>query len=141
MTASTPHPLLRYGPAVVMTLLIPVLSLLPAHFFAPVPTPLPPLPGMDKLIHAMLYAALTAAYLHALAPACRSNFSAFLVIAAAATLYGVAMEICQSLFTDSRALDPLDALANLSGALAASLFSYAACRYGKRKKETRIASV
>jgi len=133
MTAATPHPFLRYGPAVVMTLLIPVLSLLPAHFFAPVSAPLPPLPGLDKLIHAMLYAALTAAYLHALAPARRSNLTAFLLIAASATLYGVAMEVCQSLFTDSRTLDPLDALANLSGAFAIALFSYAACRDGKRK--------
>jgi len=133
MTAVTDHPFLRYGPAVMMTLLIPVLSLLPSHFFTPVSEPLPPLPCMDKLIHAMLYAVLTAAYLHALTPQRRSSRVAILLIVASATLYGFAMEFCQKLFTDSRKMDPLDALANLSGVLAIALFSYTKHRHRGRQ--------
>lgn len=137
MSAATPHRLLRYGPAVAMTLLIPVLSLLPARFFAPASAPLPPMPGMDKLVHAILYAALTAAYLHALAPIRRSDLAAVLPLAVAATVYGAAMEVCQSLFTDSRATDPLDALANLTGVLATTLLSQAVHRFRERRTRTR----
>lgn len=133
MTDKTFHFLLRYGPAIVMTLLIPVLSLLPAHFFTQLPGP-PPLPGMDKLVHAMLYAVLTATYLYAFAPACRSKLFVVLLIIVLATLYGIAMEVCQQLFTASRAMDPLDALANLSGVLATTLVFCAVYRYRQKRK-------
>jgi VanZ family protein len=129
MTSDT-HPLLRYGPAVVMTLLIPALSLLPAHFFKHVAEPLPPIPGIDKIIHALMYAALTAAYLQALIPARRRSLLAVLRIVLLAALYGVAMEVCQKLFTTTRSMDPLDALANAAGALTCALLAYgwARCR-------------
>lgn len=124
MTHDNP-PFLRYSPAVVMTLLIAALSLLPAHFFKQVSEPLPPLPGMDKLVHALMYAALTAAYLHALTRARRGRLAPVLRIVLFATLYGIAMEVCQKLFTTSRTMDPLDALANAAGALTCALLMYA----------------
>ena len=122
MTSDT-HPHLRYGPAVVMMLLIPALSLLPAHFFKHVAEPLPPIPGIDKIIHALMYAALTAAYLQALIPARRRSLLAVLRIVLLAALYGVAMEVFQKLFTTTRSMDPLDALANAAGALTCALLA------------------
>lgn len=129
MTAGKP-PIWRYAPAAVMTLLIPALSLLPARFFKHVAQPLPPLPGMDKLIHALLYAALTAAYLQALTRERRGRGADVLRVVGLAALYGLAMELCQKLLTSSRAMDPLDALANLAGALVSGLLVYAWARRG-----------
>ena len=62
------QPLLRYGPAVVMTSLITLLSLLPAYVFHGVESSLPPINNLDKIVHALMYAALTATYLHATPP-------------------------------------------------------------------------
>ncbi len=119
------HPFLRYTPAVVMTLLIPVLSLLPAHFFRHMAQPLPTIPGMDKIVHALMYGALTAAYLLALSSDRRSRLASVLRVVLLAALYGLAMEVCQKLFTSSRSMDPLDALANTAGALVSALLAYA----------------
>ena len=116
--------LLRYGPAVVMTSLVLALSLLPLRFFREAAQPLPPLPGLDKIAHALMYAALTAAYLHLLRRASRGRLAAVLCVAAIATLYGLAMETFQKLFTLSRTMDPLDALANAAGAFASALLIY-----------------
>ena len=118
------HPLCRYGPAVIMVLLIPVLSLLPAHFFAHIAGP-PPFPGMDKLIHALMYTALTAALFHALSPLARLRYSWAIRLALAASLYGFGMELCQKVMTQSRSFDPLDALANMAGAFVAAHLAYA----------------
>ena len=130
MTADK-HTLRRYGPAVVMTLLIPALSLLPAHFFKQVSEPLPPIPGMDKLIHALMYATLTAAYLHILTRDRRGRLATVLRVACFAAVYGIAMEICQKLLTASRTMDPLDALANTVGALVTALLI---CVWSRRKR-------
>ena len=124
----TPHPLKRYGPAVAMTLLIPVLSLLPASFFSHLAGP-KHVPGIDKFIHALLYAALTAALFHALASPARVRYSWALCLALAAALYGFAMELCQKYLTSSRSLDTFDALANLAGALAVALL---ACAWSRK---------
>ena len=124
MTADK-HPVLRYAPAVVMTLLIPALSLLPARFFRHMAQPMPTIPYMDKIIHALMYAALTAAYLFALSRDRRSRLASVLRVVLLAALYGLAMEVCQKLFTSSRAMDPLDALANTLGALVSALLAYA----------------
>ena len=119
MTAG-PHAFRRYGPAVAMALLIPVLSLLPARFFKHVPAA-PACPGMDKLVHALMYAALTAAFFHTLAPAARTRYSRAVALALAAALYGLVLEYSQKILTRSRSCDPLDALANLTGALACAV--------------------
>lgn len=127
MTA-TPHFLCRYGPAVTMALLIPLLSLLPAHFFAHIAGP-PPFPGMDKLIHALMYAALTATLFHALSPPARVRYAWAFLLALAASLYGLVMELCQELLTDTRSLDPLDVFANMTGAFVIALL---ACVWSRR---------
>ena len=132
MTA-TPHFLCRYGPAVTMTLLIPLLSLLPAHFFAHIAGP-PPFPGMDKLIHALMYAALSATLFHALSPPARVHYAWAFLLALAASLYGLGMELCQKVMTQSRSFDPLDALANMAGAFVAALL---ACVWARRRREPR----
>jgi len=124
MTADN-HPLRRYGPAVLTTLVISALSLFPAHFFKQVAEPLPPIPGMDKIVHALMYAALTAAYLHVLTRDRRGRLVTVLRVACLAAVYGIVMEICQKLFTTSRTMDPLDALANTVGALVIALLSLA----------------
>ena len=132
MTADK-HPVLRYGPAVVMTLIIPALSLLPARFFKQVAQPLPPIPCMDKIVHALMYAVLTAAYLHVLTRERRSHLAVVLRVVVIAALYGIAMEICQKLFTTTRSMDPFDALANTVGALVSALLVCAwTCRQLRR---------
>jgi VanZ family protein len=68
---------------------------------------------------------LTAAYLHALPHASRCRFVPVLWTVLAATVYGITMELCQKLFTTSRSMDPLDALANAAGALTCALLLYA----------------
>ncbi len=123
------HSLRRYGPALVMTLLIPALSLLPAHFFKQVAKPLAPFGGVDKIIHVLLYAALTATYLHVLTRERRGRLATVLRVVFFAALYGLAMEVCQGLFTTSRSMDPLDALANTAGALTSALL---VCAWSRR---------
>lgn len=116
---------LRYGPALLTSAGIAALSLAPAWLFREVERGLPPFPGFDKLVHAAMYAALTASGLHALPPAKRRNLSSVLAVAALAACYGAAMELAQRAFTNTRSMDPLDALANTAGALACALIVYA----------------
>lgn len=116
-----PAHLLRFGPAALMTALVPALSLLPAHFFASIEAPLPPIPAFDKLAHALLYAVLTAAWLRAFPLALRQRLSAALLTALAATAFGLVMEIGQKALTTTRTLDPLDAMANAAGAVTSAL--------------------
>lgn len=123
-----PALLLRYGPAALMTALVPALSLLPARFFAPIGQPLPPIPAFDKLVHALLYAALTAAWLRARPPAQRQRLRAALETALAAAVFGLLLEVAQKTLTATRAMDPLDALANAAGALACALAAFALAR-------------
>jgi len=117
-----------------MVLLIPALSLLPARFFRHIAVQ-PNFPGMDKLVHALMYAVLTAALFHALSPSERVRRSVALRLALGASLYGLAMEFCQKLLTHSRSCDPLDAFANLAGAFATVLL---ACAWSRR--QSRLAS-
>ncbi len=120
--------LLRYGPAVGLSLLVPALSLLPAHFFRPAAEALPPVPGFDKVVHLLLYAALCAAWLHALPRERRARPSTALCLAGLAALFGLALELAQSRLTDTRACDPADAAANAAGAVGAAGLTLAAAR-------------
>lgn len=124
----TPQTLLRYGPAAVMTVLIPALSLLPARFFSQVETPLPPIPGLDKIVHALMYAALTAAYLHTLPVHKRANLRTVLCVALISAVFGLVMELCQQWLTTTRSMDPFDELANVTGALVCALLAFAWAR-------------
>jgi VanZ family protein len=112
--------LVRFGPAAAAAALIPLLSLLPSRLFRPLEAPLPAVPALDKAVHALLYAALTGACLHALPPHHRRRLAPALGAAALATLYGLLMELGQAL-TATRSPDPLDALANAVGASACAL--------------------
>lgn len=105
----------RYGPAVVLSLLIPMMSLLPARFFSRFSNS-SSIPHVDKWIHALIYAALSLALYHALSPEARKRPGPPLAAAAAASLYGALMELAQGFFTRSRGQDPMDALANAVGA-------------------------
>lgn len=109
-----------------MTTLVPLLSLLPARFFRPVEGHLPPVPALDKAVHALLYAALTAAWLHAAHLVRRSALAAALGTAFAATAFGLLMEAGQGALTSTRTVDPLDALANAAGAFSSALIFAAA---------------
>lgn len=112
----------RYGPAVALSLLIPALSLVPARFFSCFAGQPPSIPGLDKWVHALMYAALSLSLYHALSQeACRRP-GPLLAIAVAASLFGAVMECGQGVLTHSRALDPLDALANTAGAFGLILF-------------------
>ena len=124
----TPQTLLRYGPAAVMTALIPALSLLPSRFFSQVEAPLPPIPGLDKIVHALMYAALTAAYLHTLPVRKRANLGTVLCVALISAVFGLVMELCQKWLTTTRSMDPYDELANATGALVCALLAFAWAR-------------
>ena len=126
------HPFRRYGPAAMMVALIPALSLLPSGFFRSIAGP-PAFPGMDKLVHALMYAALAAALFHALSSGARVRFSRVICLVAAASLYGLAMEVCQKALTRSRAFDPLDALANAVGALLCAVILFAFARFRRAR--------
>ena len=132
--------LLRYGPAVAMTALIPALSLLPAHFFRGVESSLPPIRGFDKIVHALMYAALTAAYLHALPLSKQTRAPSVLQIALTAILYGALMELCQNWLTTTRCMDPFDALANAAGAFACALAAYVWAQSKKNSSGQRPAA-
>ena len=123
MTVITQN-ILRYTPVVVMTLLVFVLSLLPSFCFKQTVVPFPPIPGLDKVIHALMYAALTATCMYALPRDRRGHLATVLRIALFMTLYGAAIEVCQKLFTISRSMELLDISANAAGALTSSLLIY-----------------
>ncbi len=123
MTSKT-QSVLRFVPVVVMTLLIFVLSLLPSYFFKQTVVPFPPIPGLDKVIHALMYAALTSTCMYALPRDRRGHLATVLRIALFVALYGAAIEVCQKLLTTSRSMEVLDISANAAGALTSSLLIY-----------------
>ena len=92
-----------------------MLSLLPASYFQGAPAAVR-FPGADKVVHAIMYAALTGLALWSRyepgAPV-RSRPSWF--TAAAATAYGLLMEVLQG-FTATRSMDIFDGLADAGGA-------------------------
>lgn len=122
--------LLRFGPAAAMTALVSALSLMPARFFGGVESSMPHVQGLDKAVHALMYAALTATYLHAAPQAKRARLAVALRTALAATLFGLSMEFCQGWLTRTRTQDMHDALANAAGAFTCALLAYT---WGRRK--------
>jgi VanZ family protein len=106
----------RFAPATFIALAIPMLSLLPAAYFKRVIPSAAFIPGWDKLIHALLYAALSRALFHALSPKAKERVSCWTGVTLAAGGYGLLMEFFQRGLTVSRGFDWFDALANLLGA-------------------------
>ena len=82
----------------------------------------PPFPHFDKLAHGLLFFAqiwlLAKAYLVASRPIPVRTVLAF------AQVYAISSETAQSLFTQTRQGDPLDALADIIGASIALIFAY-----------------
>lgn len=82
----------------------------------------PPFPHFDKLAHGSLFFAqiwlLAKAYLVASRPIPVRTLLAF------ALVYAISSETAQSLFTQTRQGDPLDALADIIGASIALIFAY-----------------
>jgi VanZ family protein len=111
-----------------MTVLIAVLSLLPAHLFREIEPPLPQINGLDKIVHALMYAALTVAYLHTFPLSKQARLGTVMRIVLISALYGLTMELCQKWLTRARTMDPLDELANTAGALLCALLVYAWAR-------------
>ena len=115
------HVLFRFGPPAIMVALITALSLAPAYVFRGVESSLPHIGGLDKIVHALMYVALTAAALHTVPLDKRTHAGTVLTAALAASLYGAFMELCQKWLTTTRCMDPCDALANAIGAFACAL--------------------
>lgn len=116
---------LRFAPVVATVVLVTALSLLPAACFRDIEANLPRIHGLDKIVHGLMYAALTAACLHAVPIERRARLSVALTLALTSAVYGAAMEVCQKVLTVSRHMDPYDALANTVGALMCALAAYA----------------
>lgn len=81
-----------------------------------------PIPGLDKVIHMLMFLGLTSTfylehfYVHSKKP---SYLSTILVL----FLFGIATELLQGSLTASRMCDPLDLLADMTGVAVALLFS------------------
>jgi VanZ family protein len=117
---------INYLPAIALTMVIPLLSLLS-------PSRLPGtsalhFTGLDKVIHAAIYAALTCAWAYTFSAIIRSSIICMFATAFMVALYGLFMEVCQYLFTTTRSMDIFDALANLGGSLTAAIAIYVLSR-------------
>lgn len=111
---------IKIAVATLWALAIPALSLLPPRFFHRLlDSATPTIPGTDKIVHAIMYAVLTALLLWALRPPDkRISLRLIWNVVVLAILYGILMEMLQDLFHDnvSRTGDPWDGLANAVGA-------------------------
>jgi VanZ family protein len=123
---------LPYLPALCCSAIIPLLSLInPGKL--PDTTALH-LAGLDKIIHFLMYAVLTTLWLYPMKAAQRAQLRTIFGVALVTALYGVLMELCQFLFTSSRQMDALDAMANLAGSMIVATGFYFC-----RKKNASIA--
>lgn len=121
-----------YIPAIALTILIPLLSLIhpdrlpdtSAMYFA----------GLDKIIHLIMYALLTSSWALAMPKEKQKNMRRMLTLALMTALYGLFLEVCQLFFTTSRSLEALDAVANLTGAILAAMAVYWLKRGEKKEK-------
>ncbi|MFA7172368.1 MAG: VanZ family protein [Kiritimatiellia bacterium] len=131
--------LLPYFPAFFCSLAIPLLSL--ANFRNLPDTPVLHFAGLDKVIHLLMYAALTSFWLYPMSSKRRARPAIMLGVVLAAVLYGALMEVFQALFTTCRAFEILDILANLGGAMiaAAGFYFYSKWRGGKLAENTEAA--
>ena len=78
-------------------------------------------PGMDKMIHAVLYGVQTILLIAAWRTRNRPIGRALLInVALASGAYGLLMEVLQRVLTDCRVFSWGDVAANLAGALAAA---------------------
>jgi len=99
------------------------------------PVPAPPIPHLDKLLHAGAYGLLTLLLAHALRGSTRAGLGDVAVAACLwATAYGGMEEIIQRWFPD-RSSDIADVLANgVGAAMAAMGWHWAMVRLGHRRQ-------
>lgn len=126
--------LLRYFPAFFCSVAIPLLSL--ANLRNLPDAPVLRFDGLDKVVHLLMYAALTSFWLYPMSLERRARPRVMLGIVLAAGLYGALMEVCQEMFTTYRSFDLFDMLANLGGAMiaAAGFYFYSKWRLSKKAK-------
>ncbi len=113
---------LSYSPALIGSVILPLLSL--ANMQHLPDTSALHFSGLDKVLHLLMYAALTCCWLYPLPAARRSRPGIAAGVALGVALYGLLMELCQLVFTNYRSFDIRDALANLAGALIAAAGFY-----------------
>ncbi len=104
--------------ALAWTAIIPMLSLLPPSFFSGA-NKLTVIPGMDKIVHALIYGIQTALLIGAWRSIRPDDQFMIWKCAAAATAYGALMEVLQRACTTSRQFSWGDLAANAAGALLA----------------------
>lgn len=109
---STPFRYTAFASACLLAIVIAYLSLLPG-------TDLPQMSHKDKLAHFLAYAALSGPMLVAFGA---RRWAAVII---GCSLYGVALEIGQSLAGTGRDASLLDGLANMAGAAAGVMFAAA----------------
>jgi VanZ family protein len=102
--------------AAAWTTIIPALSLLPACFFSGA-AHMGRIPGMDKIVHALIYGIQTALLIGAWRSFRPCGPDRVLACAGAASAYGFLMEVLQRILTTSRQFSWGDMAANLLGAL------------------------
>ncbi|MBL7866977.1 MAG: VanZ family protein [Flavobacterium lindanitolerans] len=71
----------------------------------------------DKIVHLCFYAVFSILWFLYLRTKIRNTKKLFLVVFFLSVLFGILIEICQSLFTESRQADLKDVIANTIGAL------------------------
>lgn len=100
------------------TVLIPLMSLLPPSFFHAVGS-LGKIEGADKVVHSGIYGIHTALLIAAWPHLAQSGRSSRMMVfcAAAASAYGLLMEILQRTLTECREFSWGDVLANIVGAV------------------------
>jgi VanZ family protein len=81
-------------------------------------------PGMDKIIHGMMYGIFTMLALYEFFKYRRLNFLPFLLIMLAVFFYSILMEIMQYYLIESRSGEVNDVLANLAGILFGALLIF-----------------
>ena len=126
----------RLAAVALWALLIPVLSLLPAHFFQPAHA-LTQLPYADKVVHATMYGTMTGLVIWALATPNHPLRPRWIVFtAASATAYGLLMEWLQH-FTATRSMDIWDGVANATGAFLVAGVALGITRMQNRKTRNK----
>ncbi len=83
-----------------------------------------PLLGWDKFQHAASYGLLTFLSLNACTALNLERKGIILRVFSAVVVFGALMEVAQGVLTKNRSADPLDALANLTGAFLVSMIMY-----------------
>ena len=100
---------------VLFAILILILSIIPTDVNGEIPSFY--FPGMDKLVHGLMYASFTVLVLNEYLKSGKFRIIAVLLLMGGVWLYSVLMEIVQLYFVSYRSGDWKDALANLVGIL------------------------